>query len=309
MKQVPLQLGILSLLTGCAGSTSVPPPSSAQVEAVGCEAPIGWDAVIARDPQFVVFGETHGTREAPRMFGDIVCALSRDGERILVGVEHSSFYNAAFQQAWALPPSEFGAALLEAGWKGREDGVASEAMFAMVRHLHALKEDGHSIDIVAFDGARDEAQRARFAHLPGQGPHEAAQAENIADAAAGAPYDRVLVLVGTLHAQSEPIALGAREFTPMAGLLRTRGRVLTLKMTHSGGTSWNCILPANTKMAPGSRVTHDMLDCGAHPQGGGARKTEDGPFIALGSKARGDFDGEFHVGAVSASPPAAPLEE
>jgi hypothetical protein len=263
--------------------------------------------VTARDPDFVVFGELHGTVETPALIARIVCAEAIQGRRVLLAVEHSSWQNAAWQTAWALPHDAFSAALPDLGWRGRDDGVASKAMLALVTGAHALKDRGAVIDIVAFNGARDDAQRDRFAELPAQGPHEAAQAENIAEAAAAKDYDRVIVLVGKLHAEIAPLSIGGQDFDPMAVRLRAYGSVLSLGMRHAGGEAWSCQLPPGTKLALGQQVTSGMIICAASragPEGASDR----GPHITIGKP--GDpqlerrFDGTFWVGPISASLPA-----
>ena len=95
-------------------------------------APGGWSDVTELEPRFVVFGELHGTRQGPEFIGNLACALASRGERILLAVEHSSTNDAALQAAWSLPADRFGQALVETGWAGRQDGVASQAMFAML---------------------------------------------------------------------------------------------------------------------------------------------------------------------------------
>lgn len=277
-----------------------------------CSAPPGWAAVVARDPDFVVFGETHGTSEAPSLVARVVCAEALAGQRILLAVEHSASQNRAWQAAWALPHEEFRAALPDFGWRGRNDGVASEAMLALVLNAHALKDRGAAIDIVAFNGARDDEQRARFVDLPSQGPHEAAQAENIAEAAALKDYDRVIVLVGSLHAATAPISIDGPVFEPMAMRLRSYGAVLTLDMQHAGGASWSCQLAPDAKIVPGEPVTDKDIICAGHPQGADVRL--DKPiFIAVGEfpneRLRAFYDGIYWVGTISASPPAYPFGE
>lgn len=281
-------------------------PSAAET---ACTAPEGWDDVVARDPDFVVFGELHGTREAPALISRIVCAEAMLGRSVLLAVEHSSWQNAAWQEAWALPHAAFREALPGLGWREREDGVASEAMLALVTGAHDLKDKGAAIDIVAFNGARDDAQRERFAHLPAQGPHEAAQAENIAAAAARKNYDRVIVLVGNLHAEIASVNIGGADFDPMAVRLRGYGTVLSLGMRHAGGQSWSCQLRPSTKLAPGQEVTNDMITCAASRAGAEGR-SEQPPHIQVGRFAdpqfRRRFDGTFWLGPITASPPAFP---
>lgn len=216
--------------------SAAPPPHAAEP----CRAPPGWEDVAARKPNYVIFGEYHGTQQAPAFVGGLACALAAQGERILVAVEHHATENAAFQKAWALPAAEFPDALKQAGWAGRSDGVASEAMFALLVRLHRLAQSGLPIDIVAFSGAKDAEQSKRFSDLPGQGPHEAAQAENIRIAATARPYDRVLVLVGNVHARKRPVAHSGVTFDPMAMRLGPASTIVALNMATAGGTTWDC---------------------------------------------------------------------
>lgn len=298
-------------LTGCAkvpidGATKRAAPESF------CQTPDGWDAIAKRDPQFVVFGETHGTREAPAFFGSLACSLALDGEALLIAIEFSPYYEDALQDAWNADEADFEELLLKAGWRGRPDGVASEAMFEMVRNLHRLKRAGHAIDITAFNGAGSEDQRARFAHLPGQGPHEAAQAENIAAAARKKAFDRVLVLVGNLHAEKQPVDIGSGAFDPMARRLADHGRVLSLDMRHGPGTSWSCQLRPDFDRTIDGRPTDEDIECASHPAGASGSFDRD-PFIGLrdqaGSPAAPRFDGFFWLGPITASPPKAPIKD
>lgn len=257
-----------------------------------CAPPDGWDAVAERNPEFVIFGERHGTREAPAFFGSLACSLARNGERILIGIEFGPSHNDALQIAWNADEEQFENLLLDAGWRGRRDGVGSQAMFEMVSDLHRLQSEGYAIDIIAFNGARDEAQMARFADLPSQGPHEAAQAENIAKAAQTGSYDRVLVLVGNLHAMKQPHNFGGGRFDPMAKRLEAYGSVLSFRMRHAGGANWSC-----------------QRDCIANPaEANGSFDRE--PFIAFNNEKAdwldSKYDGLYWVGTISASHPKVP---
>lgn len=286
-------------------------PSSHKTD---CTAPEGWADVLARDPDFVVFGEWHGTNEGPDLVASLLCAEASHGERVLLAVEHSSSRNAEWRAAWALSHEGFREVLPNLGWRNREDGVASVAMLRLVLTAHALKAQGAAVDIVAFNGARDDAQRARFAHLPGQGPHEAAQAENIAEAAALKAYKLVIVLVGSLHAEIAPVPLSSAgaTFPPMARQLADFGSVISLNTQHAGGTAWSCRLPPGFKRTPGQEITNDMIRCAAYEDRGTA--THDRlPFIdisqAAAKAAAGRYHGVFWAGPVSASPPASPPEK
>jgi hypothetical protein len=298
----------LSLPAALAAQAAPPANTSA------CTAPYGWADVLEQNPRFVVFGEGHGTNESPDFVARLVCAEAVRGQSLLLAIEHAADQNAALQKAWAGPGEGLVAALPELGWRGRKDGVASEAMLRLVLSAHALKREGAAIDIVAFNGARDEAQYRRFADLPAQGPHEAAQAENIAEAAALASYDRVIVLVGNLHAQITPYSPsgGGDAFEPMAMRLAAHGRVISLNMQDAGGASWSCRLSPDVKRVPGEPVTSDMIRCAAYEDK--ATATYDRPpFIDISQSgaeaAAGRFHGTFWLGPITASPPAFPAGE
>lgn len=302
----------LAALALCLPAALTAQPDSPSAEPA-CTAPEGWADVLARDPDFVVFGEWHGTNEAPDFVARLLCAEATRGQRVLLAVEHTAWENAEWQAAWALSQDQFAAALPDLGWRGRGDGVASEAMLRLVLAAHALKTQGAAVDIVAFNGERDASQRARFANLPSQGPHEAAQAENIAETAALKPFDRVIVLVGGLHAEIAPITLssGGAGFAPMAMRLADYGSVISLDMQHSGGTAWSCRPRPDLKRIPGQKITSDMIRCAAYEDKGIASHDRL-PFVdisqAAAEAAAGRYHGVFWVGPITASPPAFPAE-
>jgi len=272
-----------------------------------CHEPEGWNDVAQHNPRYVVFGELHGTRQGPEFIGNLACALASQGERVLVAVEKSATDDPALQTAWALPKDRFQTSLGQIGWIGRQDGVASQAMFAMLVALHDLKENGLPIGIAAFNGDRDAAQSQRFADLAGQGPHEAAQAENIVHAAQRANYDRVLILVGNFHAQKRTVDWDGDRFDPMAARLNRYGDTLALDMRYAAGTSWNCVRKAAAAVDEGKPRTDEGLDCGIHKIRGSADLGR-APFVELFAtekRAADDYDGFFWVGPITGSPPFA----
>lgn len=303
-------LPMMLLISGASSSSSAHRSGSLDhVEAEGCSLPAGWDQIAARKPRFVVLGELHGTQEAPAFLGNLACGLTSRGKRILVAIEHSSTENVAFQEAWKLPGAKFTAALKQAGWAGRGDGIASNAMADLLVRLHSLREGGHFIDIVAFNGARDEAQASRFSHLPAQEPHEAAQAGNIRAAASAKLYDYVLVLVGNVHARKRPVERSGVAFKPMAMQLAPATDLVTLNMETAGGTAWNCQLKPGVKPDPKKPIADDAIACGSYPVRGSTDRRRE-PFVELAQPSvtnpHADYDGVFWLGKVSASAPAVP---
>lgn len=263
-----------------------------------CEGLPGWSEVAeASKSKFLIFGETHGTLESPRAVQEFVCQVASDP--VLLAVELDSSANDELQSAWKGEGRTPLPEVLRQTMAGRLDGVGSQAMFDMVVRLWGLKQLGAQIDIVAFNGAKDSDQAAQFAHLPGQEPHEAAQAENIRTAAAKRQYRHVVVLVGSLHAQKSVVEIGDRRFEPMAMKLAPSDQVVSLRMEHAGGTAWNCRLKTETP-PPDRAILQSDLDCSPHSVSGSQNQE---PAMVLKDFADGSFDGVFSVGPVSASPP------
>lgn len=135
--------------------------------AASCTMPPGWEAVERRGTRYVIFGEYHGTNEAPAFVADVACALARRGERVLVAIEQNALDDGGLQVVWHLPHARFVTALRKLpNWVGRDDGVGSMAMFKLLVRLHGLSAVGQPIGIVAFNGNRDKEQAKRFAALP-----------------------------------------------------------------------------------------------------------------------------------------------
>ena len=275
-----------------------------------CPMPAGWQDVAARRTRYVIFGEVHGTRESPALVFSLACALASQGEKVLVGVEQQATDNEALQQAWRLPDTRFGERLRTIGRAGRVDGVASLAMFELLAGLHGLKARGRRVDIVAFNGARDEQQGKRFSSLPGQGPHEAAQAENIRIAAAAERYEHVLILVGNQHARKTPLGEGPTRFEPMAMRLAPASDITSLNMRHAAGAMWNCLIRPGFHLDYGKDVPAGAIDCGSHPAPGTPAEFATAPRLILGAfpgePVDANYDGFYWLGPVSGSPPAVP---
>ncbi len=284
---------------------------AAAAAAASCPLPDGWDAVAASHPHYVILGEIHGTVESPAFVGDLACALVERHERLLVALEQDSTNDAALQLAWRLPPAEFESAVGNTlGWRGRMDGNGSMAIRALLIRLQAMKARGAPINIVAFNGARDEAQAARFRSLPGQGPHEAAQADNIVQAVNADRYDRVIVLVGNLHASKAPVKRGGTQFEPMAMRLASAGPSVSLQMLGGAGSTWSCQAKPGVTFQSGQPIPSDTIECGPHLFRGISNAARS-PSILIGRQPDGTvpdfvYDGYVWLGSTTASPPALP---
>lgn len=302
MKQLFFVLAsVLALVGGAAASAEEPEPA-----AIHCDLPVGWSDVAELNARFVVFGELHGTNEGPGFVGSLACALGRKKSRVLVAIEHNAAEDKALQYAWN--SDDFEQRLRTLLFAKGSDGRSSSAMFDMLVRLHRIKQRGAPLGIVAFNGFRDEQQAARFSNLNGQGPWEAAQAENIATASTLATYDYVLVLVGNFHAMKTSVSRGGNDFDPMALRLSKYGKTVSLDMRYADGTSWNCLLKPGVDVTKGPVETDDM-DCGPHLTKGESDLGSE-PFIRLEQtdevKGQLTYDGFFWVGSISASVPKLP---
>ena len=257
-----------------------------------CSLPSGWTQIEARKPRFVIFGETHGTRESPALVASVACALSKRGMRLLVAVELGAETDPQLQMLWASPAAGFREAVIShlPYFAGRKDGVASEAMLTLIEELHALARAGQKIDIVAFNGARDPSQAQRWSHLPWQAAHEAEQAENISEAANRKEYSRVLVLAGNAHAHKQLIEGSEAKYEPMAMRLARVGPIVSLIETYATGTMWNCIAQICAKRSTSGSLRRP--------------KTTVGLWTSPQRDWLAGYDGYYWFRVVHASPPA-----
>ena len=118
-----------------------------------CTLPPGWNAVAARKTPYVIFGETHGTLQAPEFVGNVVCALARQKKRVLLALEISSKEDADLQAAWRPPTDRVASSLVETvrDWDPDYAGCPmSQATLDMLVELHRQKARGAKIDVVAF---------------------------------------------------------------------------------------------------------------------------------------------------------------
>ena len=83
------------LFSACVGTSASQPAVANRV----CEVLPGWSEVAeASKSRFLIFGETHGTQEAPRAVQEFVCQLASDP--VLLAVELDSSSNDDLQSAW-----------------------------------------------------------------------------------------------------------------------------------------------------------------------------------------------------------------
>lgn len=247
---------------------------------VDCEAPAQAAAVIRQAPILLV-GEIHGMTEGPALIGELVCEALRQGYAVTVGLELPRTLQESIDAYLESDGSRQakGALLAEGFWqRDYQDGRTSVAVMDLIGTLRAFRSDGQEVRIVAFDVARRVSDRDRE------------MASALGRAATERRDDRLIVLTGNLHARlARGRAPGGAE--PMGfhlGMLVPGREVLSLNLTHSGGSAWIC-------------TGGSAADCGPRQLGG----AEAPPGLEIFTDARQEnYSGRWHLGPITASRPA-----
>lgn len=267
----PLALGLALALQAVDG----------RAEAPGCGP--GARALTAElaAQRLVFFGELHGSTEAPRFVGDYVCGLLRRVQPVVVALELPLSEQAALDRYLdSTGEVDDRAALLEgAHWRSeRPDGRSSQAMLDLIEALRRLRALGAQIRILAFDGGAPESE-------PDQ-----AMAEHLRRAWLSSSAHFV-VLTGNVHARKRSGLGGDPGFRPLALRLGELGG-LALNLAHGGGQIWAC-------------RGRDWCGALAVPASSASASSRS-PGIELGRMPPSSgYDGDFFVGLLSASEPAA----
>lgn len=241
-----------------------------------CPVVAGSDAVL-KPGAHLLLGETHGTREIPRVVADLACAAAKLGP-LRVGLEIAAVEQARIDAFIASAGTAEDRARLHDQsdfWNGAyQDGRRSEAVLALLESLRALRQNGADVRVIAYDGD------------PGN-DRDAAMATMLERAFKAEPHATFLMLSGNLHARKTS---GRAKQAFMADYMVKSGAALTtLDARYSRGTAWVCF---------GDQPS----DCGPNIVGAGRAGTTRG--IALGRTADGAYDGTFDVGTVTFAAPA-----
>jgi len=237
--------------------------------------------MLLRQADILLLGEIHGTSESPQLVGQLACAALEQGHAVVVGLELPRTMQEGIDTYLGGDGSrEAKIELLDDDfWKrDYQDGRTSRAMMELIETLRVLRVDEQPIRIVAFDIVRREPDR------------DQAMALEISRVAADRRDDRLIVLTGNLHARlTRGRAPGGLE--PMGfhlSLLSPGREIASLNLTHSGGTAWIC-------------TGGSAADCGARRMGGSEAPI--GLELFFDGR-RENYSGRWHLGPITASPPA-----
>ena len=237
-----------------------------------CPKPLSGLERIFVGPTVLALGEVHGTKEIPRLVGDLACNALSLGVPVIVGYEIGGDQQPAFD---AFVDSDGGPTArqkLLAGefWRTPyKDGRQSEALMGLLERIRRMHRAGANI---------------RFAAIE-RGPHgedrDKQMADGVAQLRAESPDAIILLVAGSNHTR-------VNAGYPMGARLRARGiPLVSLAITYQTGTVWTCV-----------------NRCGLHEMEGTDRGKK--PFIELKPFWHGGFDGMIYIGKISGSPPAVP---
>jgi hypothetical protein len=236
-----------------------------------------FDPLLNKSFSFVIFGEIHGTDQAPRIVTSYICHLLKRKKSIQLFLERSVEEQASIDK-YLFSKGSIGdkCALLEmSAWRAlKQDGRSSVAMFELLDTVRLLKNAGAKIFVTAFSSGDDE-QDAKLVR------------KTLNDKST----DFAVMLVGNVHASKSATSFSANEkYYPLNSYLQDLSPI-ALNMVAMGGTYWACVGKAS---------------CGPqqYPSYKGVQAV---PHLSLEPIFADDlsFDGYFSAGQVTASAPAA----
>jgi hypothetical protein len=218
----------------------------------------------------VLFGEIHGTREAPAFVGDIACLLLARGESVQLALEIDRNEQAGLDRYLRSAGASNDIAQLIASphWQIR-DGRATLAMLGLIERVRQWVSAGHKIRLIAMDD---------FSTSGNIRDREMAAA---VDRAAAVGAGKVLVLSGNVHAMRVADHSFLKFSLPAGSLLKTRS-VLSFNAAYDGGTAntWGKLIRLAPEIAPPAGGRQFVMGAGAEPA----------------------YDGYFFVGVATPSP-------
>jgi hypothetical protein len=241
----------------------------------------------------LLIGEQLGSREAPAVVGNVVCQMAEAGLPVVLGLSIPRTEQERLDRYLASPGAPVDQdALLEGRFWQRpyQDGRSSRAIFDLVDRVRAMRAAGLRVTLVAYDTdlARGSERDAALAKVWSE--RRAAQREEVH-----------VVLAGNTHTRTVTGTPWDRDFTPMAGHLKT-GRLMVLELSYAQGTRWGCDLNRAGKLQCGY--------IGATPSARVAAEPGQTPYVRrFESPTDEGFHGLLYVGRLTPSLPAISKEQ
>lgn len=178
--------------------------------------------------KLILFGELHGSKEAPDLIGQLACAIARK-QAVAVGLEIPATDQALIDAflASAGTPADRRRPTRSEFWKSSRDGRSSAAMLSLIDQVRKISKQSGNIDLFAFD--------RRSGHLT---DGSAELANGIRQYQRRYPDRRVIALMGKAHASQSSRQVNGKTEPSAASLLQDP---LTILLIHPAGSAWNCI--------------------------------------------------------------------
>jgi len=267
-----------------------------------CHAPLGSDRLLEETTgRVLLLGETHGTEQAPQFADALVCLALLRGESVVLGLEQSSYEQERIDIYLASNGSEAAQqALFEASpfWNSRfKDGRSSLAMLDLLEQERTRMSAGADLKVMALDFGPTDADLVDIDFRRDRAMLRNALSEQ-------SQADRVIVLVGGIHARRIAAQFGERRIETI-GSLAGEGEVVSVRTLYGRGESWNCRGDAEGN-----------VDCGVHERSSSPYDGE--PRLISRDEYAGEeafdyfadaYDYFVYLGSVTASLPAVPLPD
>lgn len=289
VQRTALALAAFLLVSGCTQRSGTVPAFEGSPEvahALTCREVAGLEPLLAPGAG-VLFGEMHGTVESPAFVANAACLALRAGRPVTVALEVPREEQARVDTFLASAGSTADrVALLDSSfWKDEyQDGRRSEAMLSLLDELRRLRRGGHPIRAKLID--RLDAQTEPMARDRWMG-------KALAQAFEETPGVVVLALTGNVHSRIRRGSPWNADFETAGFVLVTSRpdlRVTSLNVAYADGTAWTC----TTAEASSCQVR--ALRGNGDAQGG---------RVVLHPEVTNGYHGVYHVGSLTASPPAA----
>lgn len=196
------------------------------------------------EPEVVVFGEMHGTKEAPYVFLSAVCAAlaaSPEGE-VVAALEYPIVEAENLQTYLDSDGSDVAQRqLMASGFWQREtqDGRTSLAMFRLIDALRQLRAADDRITVVP------------FVPQAGSGEHEQRMAEILERSIRERESAQHFVLVGNLHARKTIGRSSDPEFRSM--VRRMAKEPMSVVIAAARGDYWACTMKGCGRKSRGDK--------------------------------------------------------
>lgn len=311
-------LTVMGLLTACGGNAQKAPSKLAALQTSDCKPIKGIDQILSQtQPEIIIIGEVHGMKEPPDFVKALTCHSLAQGHKTALALEIFDTDNEHKTYLASDGSNAAQEALFDHGmWSGEiTDGRSSEAMLKLIdkarewsqnNGLQVISFQDSNVDYEKYQSVDPETGETKIDLNGYSQAHERGMADNIMTRSAALDVDKVIVLVGNVHARKSNVVFGERKYMAMAGLM-PRDRVLTLNAVTHGGSSWNCtgspMICAESLSQSQINKDSDMFKAEQFTvlMSNGEQTI---PNVSIHAFNTDNYDGVVYVGAATASPPA-----